>query len=35
LNDPRFALEDFEDNDHLNKFGAEKFSKIIGLELLK
>lgn len=29
LTDPRFSVDDFLDNDHLNSQGAKKFSKII------
>lgn len=35
LKDSRFVKEDFKDNDHLNPKGAEKFSKIINMEILK
>jgi len=35
LSDPRFALEDFNDNDHLNAQGAEKFSRIIDREIIR
>ncbi len=33
--DPRFRLEDFEDNDHLNAAGAKKFSQILDQEIIK
>lgn len=35
LKDSRFVKEDFKDNDHLNPKGAEKFSKIVDMEILK
>ncbi|MCF8449918.1 MAG: hypothetical protein K9G49_08625 [Taibaiella sp.] len=33
--DPRFNIDDFSDNDHLNKWGATKFSKIIDSEIIR
>ncbi len=33
--DPRFNINDFTDNDHLNSWGAEKFSKILDSEVVK
>lgn len=35
LTDQRFSIKDFQDNDHLNSRGAEKFSTIINNEILK
>ena len=35
LKHSRFVKEDFKDNDHLNPKGAEKFSKIVDMEILK
>ena len=35
FSDPRFVIEDFVNDDHLNPKGAEKFSKIINEEILK
>ncbi len=34
LRDPRFQMEDFYNNDHLNSSGASKFSKIFDQEVL-
>jgi hypothetical protein len=35
LDDQRFDIDDFSDNDHLNAPGAEKFSKIVDQEVLQ
>jgi len=35
LDDPRFDIDDFSDNDHLNACGAEKFSTILDQEVLR
>ncbi len=33
--DPRFGIDDFTDNDHLNYMGAAKFSKILDSEVVR
>lgn len=35
FSDPRFTVMDFADSDHLSKYGAEKFSKIIDSEIIR
>jgi len=35
LTDPRFTIDDFADSDHLSVRGAEKFSQILGAEVVK
>ncbi len=35
INDSRFSIMDFRDNDHLNPSGAAKFSKILNDEFIK
>lgn len=35
FSDPRFILSDFSDNDHLNRSGAEKFSRILDDDFFK
>jgi alginate O-acetyltransferase complex protein AlgI len=34
LNNTRFTIEDFSDNDHMNFLGAARFSKILNQDLL-
>ena len=33
--DPRYVIDDFYDNDHLNKYGAKKFSLMLNDEIVK
>lgn len=35
FSDPRFILSDFSDNDHLNRSGAEKFSRMLDDDFFK